>query len=356
MCIRDWGKVGTMNFDRFRTTDAASLVLAGALMLGASSPLRADTVADFYSGKTITITVGFSPGGGYDLYARLAAQFLGRHLPGKPNVIVSNMPGGGGLRAAIHLFKAAPKDGTALTAIVQSVGFDSALGQLPVRADQFNYIGRMTTSVEMQLLWHTSPTKSLADAKSRKTVIGATGPSSPSTIVPKLLNDVIGTKFEIVGGYPGTSDSALAMERGEVEGTLKSLESILATNQDWLANKKVNIIWQLANQPHKRFPDVPAIGALGDDAEGRAIFRLIAGTAEIGRSLATAPGVPPDRIAALRRAFDAMIADPEFLASAKKRNAGLEPATGESLQGLIAETMSTPKAVVDRVRRVISAK
>ncbi len=186
-----------------------------------NDPAYAETVAEFYAGKTITITVGFSPGGGYDLYARLVAQFLGRYIPGRPTVIVSNMPGGGGLRAAIQLFNAAPKDGTVLTAIVQSVGFDSALGQLPVPADQFNYIGRMTNSIEMQLMWHTSPTKSLEDAKSRRTVIGATGTSSPSTIVPKLLNDVIGTKFNIVGGYPGTSDSALAMERGEVEGTLQ---------------------------------------------------------------------------------------------------------------------------------------
>jgi tripartite-type tricarboxylate transporter receptor subunit TctC len=332
------------------------LGLVAALAIGRTTPAYAETVAEFYAGKTITITVGFSPGGGYDLYARLVAQFLGRYIPGRPTVIVSNMPGGGGLRAAIQLFNAAPKDGTVLTAIVQSVGFDSALGQLPVPADQFNYIGRMTNSIEMQLMWHTSPTKSLEDAKSRRTVIGATGTSSPSTIVPKLLNDVIGTKFNIVGGYPGTSDSALAMERGEVEGTLKSLESLVATNQDWLTSDKINIIWQLAMKPHRKFPKVPAIGELGDNPEGRAILRLIAGTAEIGRSLATAPGVPPERVAALRRAFDQMVADAEFQALAEKRNAGLDVATGESLQALIAETMNTPKNVVDHVKLVISAK
>jgi tripartite-type tricarboxylate transporter receptor subunit TctC len=340
----------------FRFAHAAMLVLVAAFAIDRSPQAHAEPVAEFYAGKTITITVGFSPGGGYDLYARLVAQFLGRYIPGKPNVIVSNMPGGGGLRAAIQLFDVAAKDGTVLTAVVQTVGFDSALGQLPVRADRFNYIGRMTNSIEMQLLWHTSPTKSLQDAKSRKTVIGATGSSSPSAIVPKLLNDTIGTKFEIVGGYPGTSDSALAMERGEVEGTLKSLESLVATNQDWLTDGKVNIIWQLAMKPHQRFPKVPAIGELGDDPEGRAILRLIAGTAEIGRSLATAPGVPSERVAALRRAFDAMVADPEFQAMAKKRSASLDAATGESLQALIAETMNTPREVVDRVKRVISTK
>lgn len=332
-----------------RTVSALAMAIAPSLAL-------ADPVAEFYAGKTITITVGFTPGGSYDFYARLAAQFIGRHIPGQPNVIVSNMPGGGGSRAALHLFNVAPKDGTALTAIVQSVGFDSVLGQLPVRADQFNYIGRMTDSIEMQLLWHTSPTKSLEDAKSRKTVIGSTGPSSPSAIVPKLLNDTIGTQFVIAGGYQGTSQSSLAMERGEVEGTLKSLESLVATNQDWLNGGKINIIWQLALKPHPLFPKVPAIGMLGDDPEGRATLRLIAGTAEIGRSLATAPGVPKERVAALRRAFDAMAVDPDFQVAAKKRNFGLVPAKGESLQAIIGETMSAPADVVDRVRRIVSSR
>ena len=336
--------------------NATMPALAAALVIGPLSYAHADPVAEFYAGKTITLTVGFTPGGGYDLYARLAAQFLGRHIPGKPNVIVSNMPGGGGVRAALHLFNVAPKDGTALTAIVQSVAFDSVLGQLPVRADQFNYVGRLTDSVETQLLWHTSPTKSLDDAKSRKTVIGSTGPSSPSAIVPKLLNETIGTQFVIVGGYQGTSEFGLAMERGEVEGTLKSLEALATTHRDWLTGGKVNVIWQLAMTPDQRLPNVPAVGSLGDDTEARAILRLIAGTAEIGRSLVTAPGVPSDRVAALRRAFDAMAADAEFQEVAKKRNVGLATATGGSLQAMVAETMTAPKEVVDRVKRVISSR
>jgi hypothetical protein len=146
------------------------------------------------------------------------------------------------------------------------------------------------------------------------------------------------------------------MERGEVEGTQKSLESLLAGNSDWLTDGKVNIIWQLAPKPHPMFPKVPAVGQLGDDPEGRAVLALIAGTADIGRSLVAPPGVPPERVAALRRAFDAMVADPEFLATAKKRNAGLEIATGESLQAIMAQTMATPGNVVERVKRVLSAK
>lgn len=310
---------------------------------------------NFFQGKTITITVGVAPGGGYDLYGRLAGEFIGRHLSGKPNVIVVNMPGGGGLRAAMALFNNAPRDGTALCAIVQSVGFDSVLGELPVRANEFNFIGRMTSSIEMQLVWHTSPTKTLNDAKGRVTVVGATGTSSPSAIVPKLLNDAIGTKFKIVGGYPGTQDSSLAMERGEVEGTLKSLESLQFSNRDWLENKKVSILWQLALQPAKGFEYVPAVGQLGDDPDSKAMLRLIASTAEIGRSLATAPQVPPERVKLLRQAFQKMIADPAFHATAQQRNAPLAPASGEEIQKIIDDTINTPVPIIERVKRIVGA-
>ena len=332
-----------------------TLLVSPLAVGGVPRGAAADPVADFYTGKTVTITVGFSPGGGYDLYARLAGEFLARHIPGKPNIIVSNLPGGGGRKAAIQLFNAAPKDGTVLTAIVQSVGFDSALGEIPVRADEFHYIGRMTTSVEMQLVWHTSPTKTLEDAKKRQTVVGSTGATSPSSIVPKLLNDAVGTKFEVVLGYPGTTDSALAMERGEVEGTLKSMESIVAQNQDWLRQHKVNILWQLAMKRHRDFPDVPAIGELGDDEQSRAMLKMIAGTAEVGRSLATAPGVPAERVEALRKAFDAMVADPDFIAAAAKRHAGLDPQTGAYLQDVVAQTMKTAPDVISRVKRLVAA-
>ena len=328
-----------------------------AMILCASAwaaPALAVDGDDFFHGKTITITVGVAPGGGYDLYGRLAAEFLGRHLPGKPTIVVANMPGGGGLRAAMNLFNNAPRDGTALCAIVQSVGFDSVLGELPVRANEFNFIGRMTSSIEMQLVWHSSPTKNLNDAKARVTVVGATGTSSPSAIVPKLLNDSIGTKFKVIGGYPGTQDSSLAMERGEVEGTLKSLESLQFSNRDWLENKKVEILWQLSMRPAAGFEHVPAVGELGDDPESRAMLRLIASTAEIGRSLATAPQVPPDRVRLLRQAFQKMVADPAFQATAQQRNAPLAPASGEDIQKIIDDTINTPYPIIERVKKIVA--
>jgi tripartite-type tricarboxylate transporter receptor subunit TctC len=330
----------------------AGAILFAFLLVG---PVAAAEGDDFFQGKTITITVGVAPGGGYDLYARLAAEFLGRYLPGKPNIVVVNMPGGGGLRAAMNLYSTAPRDGTALCVIVQSVGFDSVLGELPVRANEFNFIGRMTNSIEMQLVWHTSATKNLNDAKSRITVVGATGTSSPSAIVPKLLNDAIGTKFKVVGGYPGTQDSSLAMERGEVEGTLKSLESLQFSNRDWLETKKISILWQLAMRPAPGFEHVPAVGQLGDDGESKAMLRLIASTAEIGRSLATAPQVSPERVKLLRQAFQKMVADPAFQAMARQRNAPLAPASGEEIQKIIDDTINTPQPIIERVKKIVAA-
>ena len=338
----------------FKRRWVAPLAIGLAISASGTGAYASDPPPDFYKGKTITITVGVAPGGGYDLYARLAAEFLGRHIPGNPNIIVVNMPGGGGLRAALHLFNTAPKDGTTICAIVQSVGFDSALGNLAVPADAYNFIGRITDSVEMQIISGDSPTRTLDDARRRVTAIGATGAYSPSAIVPKLLNDAIRTQFKIVDGYPGTQESWLAMERGEVEGTLKSRQALLASNRDSLQSARIRVLWQLAMRRHPDFPDVPAIGELGEDNDGRMMMRLISSTAEIGRSLATAPGVPEARVKLLRDAFEAMVADPAFQASAKARGADLLPASGESLQRIVQESVRTPETIVTRVKKDIS--
>jgi tripartite-type tricarboxylate transporter receptor subunit TctC len=349
------GKSISLKASAIRIFALAALALAGTTGVKGA---KADPVADFYKGKTVKIIVGFAPGGGYDIYGRLAAEHLGRFIPGNPTVIVENMPGGGGVRAASFLHSAAPKDGTVLTVIVQSIAFDSVLGELPGKIDAgaYNFIGRLTSNVETQFTWHTSPTKTLEDAKRNAVIVGATGASSPSTIVPRMLNEAIGTKFKIVQGYSGTAEVSLAMERGEVEGMMQSLESLQSARPDWLREKKVNLIWQLAVKPHASFPDVPAVGQLGDTPEEKSMLRLIAGTAEIGRSLVAPPGIPADRLTALRQAFQTMIADPQFQATAKSRNASLDPLSGEALQDLVAAAMKTPKEVVERTRAVVIAK
>lgn len=345
---------------RFGPGLLSSMILAGATLLSAAAqnPAKADAVANFYKGKTVKIVVGFGVGGGYDIYGRLAAEHLGRFIPGNPTVIVENMPGGGGVRAASFLHVAAPKDGTVLSVIVQAIAFDSVLGNLPgkIDASTYNFIGRLTSNVEAQFTWQASATKSLEDAKRNTVVVGATGATSPSTIVPRMLNETVGTKFKIVQGYPGTAEAALAMERGEVEGMMQSLESLQSAKPDWIAEKRINFIWQLALKPHPDFPDVPAVGQLGDTPEEQSMLRLIAGTADIGRSLVAPPEVPAERVAALRAAFQAMVADPEFQAAAKARNTNLDPASGEALQEIVAAAMATPKAVVERTRTIVTAK
>ncbi|HEX2255512.1 MAG TPA: tripartite tricarboxylate transporter substrate-binding protein [Afifellaceae bacterium] len=343
-----------------RTKRIASWLAAGGLAaiaaFGASDAMaQADAVEEFYSGRTVKIVVGFSPGGGYDLYARLAADHIGKHIPGEPTVIVENMPGGGGRRAAGYLYTVAPKDGSEMSVIVQSVAFDAALGELPDVDDpsDFNFIGRLTSNVELQFTWHTSETKSLEDAKQNAVIVGATGPTSPSATVPRMLNETIGTKFEVVSGYGGTAEVALAMERGEVEGMMQGVESLRSTRADWIDQGQINGIWQLALRPHPEFPDVPVVGDLGDTDEDRRMLRLIAGTSEIGRSLVAPPGVPEERVQALRDAFQAMLDDSEFQADAEARNAALDPATGEELQALVEETMQTPEPVIERTRAVL---
>lgn len=342
-----------------RAKGAAPWLVAGGLAaftaLGATGAMAQDMVEEFYTDRTVRIVVGFSPGGGYDLYARLAADHLGKHIPGNPSVIVENMPGGGGRRAAGYLYEIATKDGSELSVIVQAVAVDSALGEMPDvdDASQFNFIGRLTSNVELQFTWHTSDVTSLEDAKEQEVIVGATGPTSPSTTVPRMLNETIGTQFNVVSGYGGTSEVALAMERGEVEGMMQGVESLRSTRADWLEQDLINPIWQLSLRPHPVFPDTPVVGELGETDEDRQMLRLIAGTSEIGRSLAAPPGVPEERVQALRQAFQAMVEDPEFQADAEGRNAALDPATGEELQQLAEDTMQTPEAVIQRTREVL---
>jgi tripartite-type tricarboxylate transporter receptor subunit TctC len=344
---------------RFRLGILSRNVVVGiAAAVGAAAPVKADAVSDFYKGKTVKIIVGFGVGGGYDIYGRLAAEHYGRFIPGNPTVIVENMPGGGGVRAASYVYSAAPKDGTILSVIVQAIAFESVQGNLPgnIDAGKYNFIGRLTSNVEAQFTWNTSRTKSLEDAKRHEVIVGATGITSPSTIVPRMLNETIGTKFKIVQGYPGTAEAALAMERGEIEGMMQSLESLQSAKPDWLAEKKINFLWQLALKPHGDFPEVPAVGQLGNTPDEQSMLKLIAGTADIGRSLVAPPDVPAERVAALRAAFQAMVADPQFQASAKTRNANLDPLSGEGLQEIVASAMATPKSVVERTRAIVTAK
>lgn len=331
------------------------LLTAAALSLvafGAAAPNAAHAVEDFYSGRTITISVGFGPGGGYDLYARLVAEFLGRHMPGSPDVIVENMPGAGGRLAAQHLYNVAPQDGTYLSVIVQSIALDSLLNVLPGDLDARNYtaIGRLSPEYELGMVWNTVPVETLDDIKEREVTFASTGAGSASFFVPTMLNDMVGTQFRVIVGYQGAAAAMQALEQGEVDAAMQGIAGMTASRPDWIPEGRVNVVWQLGREPHPLLPDVPAVGQLGDNDLDRAALELVSAAADIGRALFAPPNVPEDRVEALRRAFDAMLADPDFLAAAEARRHMLDPLTGEELQAEVARQMDVTDEVLDRVR------
>jgi tripartite-type tricarboxylate transporter receptor subunit TctC len=294
-------------------------------------------VADeLFRGKTVTIYVGTPIAGGYDLYGRLLSRHIGRHLPGNPTVIVSNMPGGSGINCANFMYAVAPKDGTALGILIQTMGEEQALGTEGVRFDvaRFNWVGRITSNVEMAYVWHTSPTKTIADAKTRETILASAGPAS--IIYPLLLNQMIGTRFKLVRGYQGTQNTHLAMQRGEVEGTTSSVNTVKTTT-DWLTGGEINVLVQYAPQRHAAIPNVPAVAELPATADDRALLSFLTRASAIGRSFVAPPGIAPEPLAALRTAFDATMRDPEFIADIRQLRAEFDPLPGAELQRLFEQ-------------------
>jgi len=311
---------------------------------------RAESAEDFFKGKQMTLIVGYNPGGSYDVYSRLAAQFLPRYIPGNPTIAVRHMPGAGSLKAANHLFRVAPKDGLTIGMIGQQLALTQALRTPAVEYNvrRFGWLGRFTSIVEVSVTWHTSPTKTIQDAMKRETVMAATGAGTTADLMPSVMNRLAGTRFKIVRGYAGTTGTLLAMERGETEGGHATLANLQFGKADWLREKKVNLLVQYAQARHPDFPSVPAMVEFGKTAEDKQILALIGSTAEVGRALMTPPDLPADRLAVLRRAMSAMLADPAFKAEMEKRNHEFAPMSGADLQTLIEQTLNVSPAVIER--------
>jgi tripartite-type tricarboxylate transporter receptor subunit TctC len=318
----------------------------------------AQSADPFFKGKTINIYIGFGPGGTYDYYGRLVARFLGRHIPGEPSVVAQSMPGSGSLRAANFLFGAAPKDGTALGVITQTTALEDALRSpgAKFKAAEFNWIGRMTAILEVHFTWKTSKGKTIEDARQHEIPVAGTGAGSPSEGYPKLLNAFAGTKFKIVSGYPSSTAGMLAMERGEVDGALTSWNTLKRTRQQWLQNRDINVLVQYGPKRHADMPNIPTVLEIAKTPEGRAALAFYISGAELGRSLAAPPGLPPDRVKILRAAFDAMLKDREFLAEIEKSGQEFYPASGEQVQTLIAATANAPRNVVELTEATLRAK
>jgi tripartite-type tricarboxylate transporter receptor subunit TctC len=315
------------------------------------------TSVEFFRGKTVNILVGFEAGGGYDLYARALAQFLGRHIPGQPTVIVQNMPGAGGLRAARHLASVAPKDGTALGMLAQTLPFDTVLGYTAdIDAGAFNWIGRIAMNVEVGATFARSGITSIETARNREILTGGTGGTASSTILPLLLNKLAGTRFKLISGYNGANDVLLAMERGEVEMVgATGISTMMAQHAAWLRDGTVRLIYQSAMSRHPAIPDVPRISELGAGVEDKQILDLYAAGSVIGRALIAPPGVPADRVAVLRLAMASTLADPEMLAYAKRHGIAVEVGSGDEINAIVRDMLATPKPVLSKGREILES-
>ena len=331
-------------------------VLLGAIVLFAPAVCDAQSLEAFYRGKTVTVIIGYPPAGANDLYARAVARHIGKHIPGNPTVVPRNMPGGGSLLAANHIFNVAPKDGTTLGLIVPTAPLEERLGASNVRfkAAQFNWIGRLAPTPNVTFMMASSPVKTIKDAMQREAVLGATGRSSTVAIYPLSLNHIVGTKFKLVMGYTGSAEAMLAMERGEVEGHSTTWDGVKSRAEQQLRDKTINILVQHGIKRHPELPDIPTSVELGRTPDEVAALRVFANASDVGRFIFSTPATPADRIQALRRAFDAMVKDPEFMADLKTQKLELGPLAGEELQQLVAEVANVSPATIERVRGIYS--
>ena len=318
---------------------------------------HAQGAADFYRGKTVTLIVGYSSGGGYDTYARILARHIGKHIPGQPNVVVQNMPGAGSLRAANYLFNVAPKDGSVFGMFSRGMAMEPLIGGSATQFDaqKFTWLGSGTEEASVFVLWHTAPVKTWADMLTTPFSVGGEGSGSDPDVYALLLKNSFGAKLRLVTGYPGTAEIALALERGEVDGRASwSWSSIKSVKPDWVAQNKVNLPIQLNLTRNPELPQVPLIMDFAKDDRQRASLKIILSRQTMGRPFIAPPALPDDRKTALRTAFDATMKDPEFLAEAKARGHEVNPVNGEAIDRLLAELYSTPKDVVEETKRAIA--
>ena len=339
---------------RRRLVIGATAAVTAAGLAGVT-PAHADPIEDFYRGKTLRMLIGYGPGGGYDLYGRIVAEFLPRHLPGHPTIVAQNMPGAGSLLAARYMDAAAPKDGTVLGSLAQTLALDSlTVASANIDVGRMPYVGRVAPNIDCGIALPKSGIKSFADVRAKEYKVGASGGGSTTVLFPTALAAYAGAKFKLVRGYAGSSEIVLAQDRGEIDIVgAYGLPGIQASHPDWLHGKGAVFLYQCALKRDPLIPDVPTIPELALTDEGRQVLRAAASTGEIGRSIITTPDVPPERLAALRAAFNAMLADPDFLAECRKRQLIVAGATGGALDALVRETLALPRALLDKIGQMM---
>jgi len=308
-----------------------------------------------FAGKTVNLIIGFGPGGGYDLWGRIVARHIGKHLPSNPTITPQNMEGAGSYRAANFIYNVAPKDGTAFALIARDAPLGPLIGAPGAQFDatKLSWLGTPTIETNVCIAHNTARVKTVQDLLEKQLVVGDTGPGTGTRSYPKALNDILGMMFRIVSGYPSSADVFLAMERGEVQGICESVDSVKVRRPDWIPTKTISVLFQGGTKPNPELKDVPFVVELAhNDADKRAIEFLYAGQG-IGRPFVAPPNLPPDRLKLLRDAFMATMNDPEFVAEAGQRKLVLEPESGDELEALIKKAYATPKPIIERIGKLI---
>ncbi len=335
-------------------TGKSFLIVAALSAL--ASLARADSVADFYKGRSVSMIIGYSVGGGYDAYARLLARYFGRHIPGEPSIVPQQMTGAGSLRAANYLFSVAPKDGSVLGTFSRSMGIAPLLGQAEFDSRKFTWLGSMTDDDTTCVTWNSSPIKTWSDFLTKPSKLGGLGADADPDIWALLYKNVFGAKVQLVSGYPGTNDVVLAMERGEVDGLCGlSWSTIRTRHAEWLTDHSANIIVQAALKKEPEIASVPLATDLVSNPEQLQIIRLLLASQAMARPFVAPPEIAADRKSALTAAFDASMRDADFLAEAQRLNFEIHPVSATTIDGLLAEVYATPKDVLSRAAKAISS-
>jgi tripartite-type tricarboxylate transporter receptor subunit TctC len=337
-------------------------ILLNLLCIGFVSRAHAqDTdaqIANFYNGKTIFIVVGVGTGGGYDLTARVLSRYLGKYVPGRPNVVVQSLPGASSVLAANNVVAVAPQDGTVIAAVQRNIPvqflFDMSRVQFDLR--QLQWIGNTAKEPGVFVSARSAPQRTLKDLQTTEMIVGGGGPTTDSEINARALNSLLGTKLKIVSGYPGQNEMLLSMQRGELQGIANwSWSDIVTRNPDWISQKTVNVLLQFAAEPIPELSGTPFILDLARNDDDRAVLRLLMEAKEFGRPYFMSPKVPSARVTAIRKAFDATMKDPEFVAEATKTLGPLDPASGIKMQERLADVYATPAALIERAKAAVAA-
>jgi tripartite-type tricarboxylate transporter receptor subunit TctC len=337
-------------------------LIAGALacfvaLAAAATPLRADPIADFYKKANLTIVIGYNVGGGYDSYGRALARHLGKHVPGEPTIIVQNMGGGGSRKATQYIYTVGPQDGSVIGIVSRDIATDQLIGSGRIQTNKLAWIGSISNETSVCATWHTAKAKTWDDFLTIGATMGASSGGADTDTAVALIKNLLGAKVTIVQGYNGGSGINLAMERGEVDGRCGwSWSSVESRNEEWLKDKKINLILQFALEKNAELPNVPLIMDVAKTDEQKKVLRLLMARQAIARPVVASHAIPADRLAALRKAFDETMKDPDFIADAKKVDLDVAPVRGEAIDKILADIRETSPAIIAKAKASLKSQ